>query len=1070
MTGGTIPLSIERRLQALEHENEQLRKVVDQLGRRDAALDMQRQLWIAKTAAVSSYPSDPADTFGIIFQDGEYARTEGSPSPTYGDRSLAPLEWAKSIAGNYYAEGTYVVVMEEDRQYWIIDAAAASSTDKYVKISADEPTGTPSIGQYLEDQFDSHSATEDFNSATDVQMSTDTKYTGTPPTHTDEHIRVYWSTDAVACYTPGATELLIHNGAQGDEPQWATISPEETPTESNSDRDFFINFQWDTVAATCKQLRGFIDATDSNYYSGNDIQMWGHRDADAQWSWYKWGLTGTYSGSGDYIARVDQVSVAGDFDIYLAPADMVNGPYAAGSDQLLGHDVSGFFKWFAKTSVTNTDYRVAINSADMAGDLGGYLDTKLDNSGGTYVATDDLVIPWHLTNAATASQKVEYFIDASAQTGGDSWTISDIQVLGHGITGAWGWYDPGKTKVSSTDALAYLESQFTDTGTYAAASDFPLRIDSAGNTLKLFARPSDETTGWSTGTDQILGHDTLDQFTWFAKSSGADTDYRFTINAESDPGGTWTTKIVGEDVYLSTEDLQIDWDETPIGKATLFLDASAQTAGDTHSTAVIQVLGHGVTGAWGWYDPCLVKLDSGDSCGLLESKLDNLGVKNGTEDLVINWRKSTGPLVDNFVDASAIANWATVSGRKYLTHYGGQWTWAQEPTGGGGTDTDYRFEINSADAAPGRWDTKVNGYKTLASVDLNINWDESPADKATLFVDASAIVGFAGGGRRYLTHSGTIWQWVDEPAGGTDTDYRFAITAADGFPGRWDTKVQNEAVYVAVEDLAIRWDETPSGAATLFIDASLITGFAGSSPRYLVHQNGQFEWVNEPAMINTDSRFTINAESEPGGTWKQKIVGEDVYIDSEDLPIDWDETPAGQATMFIDADAIGGFLLSGRKYLTHTGLIWEWVQEPTGGGGTPDTCLVLMNSSMTDCQYLDGLFNSTDRDNSYASTADLKIDWYITGSGNAQQIRHYIDADGDIVGYVSSDQSLGHDSNGIWTWKNLERVAPITSIRVNEATNPPQFEYKTTGFKVVDLEAESAWIPWHVGDKCLTGP
>jgi hypothetical protein len=76
------PASAEQRLQALERERGAVKKVPG-ASKRDAARDLPRHIWLAKTAAIGgNYTPFGGDTFPIIFQDGSYTKTAGSPAAT----------------------------------------------------------------------------------------------------------------------------------------------------------------------------------------------------------------------------------------------------------------------------------------------------------------------------------------------------------------------------------------------------------------------------------------------------------------------------------------------------------------------------------------------------------------------------------------------------------------------------------------------------------------------------------------------------------------------------------------------------------------------------------------------------------------------------------------------------------------------------------------------------------------------------------------------------------------------------------------------------------------------------
>jgi len=121
MPGAPIPLSnMRKRVETLERETHILRREIEAI-RRGAAgrLSMTGEVKVAKTIAVSSYPSAPANVFGIRFATASFTRSEGNQTPTYSYHSASAQDYAWSPWG-YVEEGSIVLVSRMRNGQWVI--------------------------------------------------------------------------------------------------------------------------------------------------------------------------------------------------------------------------------------------------------------------------------------------------------------------------------------------------------------------------------------------------------------------------------------------------------------------------------------------------------------------------------------------------------------------------------------------------------------------------------------------------------------------------------------------------------------------------------------------------------------------------------------------------------------------------------------------------------------------------------------------------------------------------------------------------------------------------------------
>jgi len=119
-----MPANRHDRIVDLEQQVQDLRRDLDAYRRRDLFHQTPRQIRTAITCAISaSYPTAPADTYGIKFVDGTFTESAGDQTPTDTNRSATYQRIAHDrTPGRFLAEGTLVQVYEENSRWWIFHA------------------------------------------------------------------------------------------------------------------------------------------------------------------------------------------------------------------------------------------------------------------------------------------------------------------------------------------------------------------------------------------------------------------------------------------------------------------------------------------------------------------------------------------------------------------------------------------------------------------------------------------------------------------------------------------------------------------------------------------------------------------------------------------------------------------------------------------------------------------------------------------------------------------------------------------------------------------------------------
>lgn len=139
------PRSLTNRIDVVEQQLLQVRHEMFGEKSRDGNASPRLQVRMAKTTSTSgggSYPSEPADTYGIIFVDGTYTQTAGLQGHTLTNRKSAPaVEVAHSVDTKYYPVDTYVWVVRQNHKWWIIDVAGRQLT--FFELTANLVYNTP---------------------------------------------------------------------------------------------------------------------------------------------------------------------------------------------------------------------------------------------------------------------------------------------------------------------------------------------------------------------------------------------------------------------------------------------------------------------------------------------------------------------------------------------------------------------------------------------------------------------------------------------------------------------------------------------------------------------------------------------------------------------------------------------------------------------------------------------------------------------------------------------------------------------------------------------------------------
>ena len=128
--------NVNHRLDALERQLLQVQHVQNQQPCRDGIPGAPRQVRLAKTITTGgSYPTAPADTYGIIFLDGTFTTTQGNNGETMTDRQSSALVTAHSIDGRYYPTGSYVWVARLNHKWWIIDGPGGQEKARFIEFT-----------------------------------------------------------------------------------------------------------------------------------------------------------------------------------------------------------------------------------------------------------------------------------------------------------------------------------------------------------------------------------------------------------------------------------------------------------------------------------------------------------------------------------------------------------------------------------------------------------------------------------------------------------------------------------------------------------------------------------------------------------------------------------------------------------------------------------------------------------------------------------------------------------------------------------------------------------------------
>lgn len=324
--------------------------------------------------------------------------------------------------------------------------------------------------------------------------------------------------------------------------------------------------------------------------------------------------------------------------------------FGSGGDKLLGYSHGNArWEWFDKTTTIDTDQYVGINSADTPG----YLDDKFQNYDTSWDAVFDYPCNWHI-NGTGANQIIEFYIDSSEYY---NHITSRDQYLGHN-SGGRAWFDAGQVKVSFTDSLGYLENQFnTQTGVGNTGGDITVEMYSNGSVITPYFGP-DRVPGSHGGGTKALGSTDGVNWSWVTFAGGSGPDIYVQVSATDSTSSGLNDKISGTSgtTYNSFHDLalhkQIEGGAGNPQTFRLFIDADQQTGIDSHNPNTIQGFGHNASGAWGWYDPGLTKVQSNDSLQYLQDQFTPMSTLPGGQGDMDAQFYNAGGIIGAYVDVS----------------------------------------------------------------------------------------------------------------------------------------------------------------------------------------------------------------------------------------------------------------------------------------------------------------------------------------------------------------------------------------------------------------------------------
>ena len=117
------PARTRDRLDIIERQMQQVRHEMFAARSREPNVWPRTQVRLVKTVSISgSYPTEPADTFGIVFCDTTFTQTAGNNGHTNTDRQSTFAAYAHSMSGKYYPVGTLAFVERQNHKWVFIEA------------------------------------------------------------------------------------------------------------------------------------------------------------------------------------------------------------------------------------------------------------------------------------------------------------------------------------------------------------------------------------------------------------------------------------------------------------------------------------------------------------------------------------------------------------------------------------------------------------------------------------------------------------------------------------------------------------------------------------------------------------------------------------------------------------------------------------------------------------------------------------------------------------------------------------------------------------------------------------
>ena len=136
MPGSSVPItSLRRRVQTLERLSDDLQKQLNRLRTPPARMHAHRNVFFGHTVAIGgSYPSDPANVFGIVFRTAAFARTAGQQAIVLTDHSATVQDYGWSPCG-YLAEGAHVLILRQRNGQYVLCPCSSCSCSTSCSIS-----------------------------------------------------------------------------------------------------------------------------------------------------------------------------------------------------------------------------------------------------------------------------------------------------------------------------------------------------------------------------------------------------------------------------------------------------------------------------------------------------------------------------------------------------------------------------------------------------------------------------------------------------------------------------------------------------------------------------------------------------------------------------------------------------------------------------------------------------------------------------------------------------------------------------------------------------------------------